>query len=151
MKRVLAAVVCLVMVLALCACGSEAGDDKKELTSVGKYDKSVLELGDATIVTNDGGEKVVKVSATYSNNDTEPLYAYCSFAVRAFQNDVQLDEVSDINGDEAALIKEVKNGASVEVTYLFKMKADGPVEVLIGEPTADQATVGKKVYFDSNN
>lgn len=151
MKRFLAFVMCLVMVLALAACGNENGGDKKELTSVGEYDECVLELGDATVITNDNGEKLVKVSARYSNNGAEPLYAYCSFAIRAFQNDVQLEEVSDINGDEASLIKEAKNGASVEVTYLFKLKVDGAVEVLIGEPTADQTTVGKKVYFGENN
>ena len=75
------------------------------------------------------------------------MYAYCSFAVRAFQNDVQIDEISDINGDEASLIKEIKNGESISVAYVFKMEDDSQVEVLIGEPTADQTTIGRQEYL----
>ena len=88
-----------------------------------------------------------ELDATYTNKGSEPLYAYCSFAVRAFQNDVQIDEVSDINGDEASLIKEIKNGETIDVTYVFKMTDESKVEVLVGEPTADQTTIGTKEYF----
>ena len=89
-----------------------------------------------------------KVNATFTNNSDEPLYAMSLFAVRAFQNDKEITDVSDINGADASLIKEVKDGASVEVSYQFKLDDDSPVEVLIGEPTADQDTIGKQTYFD---
>ena len=54
---------------------------------------------------------------------------------------------SDINGNEASLIKEIKNGETIHVSYVFKLKDDSKVEVLIGEPTADQITIGRKEYF----
>ena len=51
---------------------------------------------------------------------------------------------------EASLIQEVKDGRSISVTYVFVLDDDSPVEVLIGEPTADQTTIGKKLYFEEN-
>ena len=84
------------------------------------------------------------------NKNVEPLYALSAFAVRAFQNDKELADASDINGDEASLIQEVKDGRSISVTYVFVLDDDSPVEVLIGEPTADQTTIGKKLYFEEN-
>ena len=54
---------------------------------------------------------------------------------------------SDINCNEASLIKEIKNGETIHVSYVFKLKDDSKVEVLIGEPTADQITIGRKEYF----
>lgn len=54
---------------------------------------------------------------------------------------------SDINGNEVSLIKGIKNGETIHVSYVFKLKDDSKVEVLIGEPTADQITIGRKEYF----
>ena len=48
------------------------------------------------------------------------------------------------------MIQEVKDGQSISVTYVFVLDDDSPVEVLIGEPTADQTTIGKKLYFEEN-
>lgn len=69
------------------------------------------------------------------------------FVVRAFQNDTELTDCTDINGDESSLIVEVKNGASVEVSYVFELADESEVEVLIGTPTADQDTIGRAIYF----
>lgn len=145
MKKLVTILLMFVMILELNACGTSS--EKEEITNVAKYEDCVLTLEDATIETTDTGEKVIKVGATYTNNSSEPLYAYCSFAVRAFQGDVEIDEVSDINGNEASLIKEIKNGETINVSYVFKVKDDSKVEVLIGEPTADQITIGRKEYF----
>lgn len=90
---------------------------------------------------------MVKVEATYTNKNAEPLYALSAFAVRAFQNDKELRDISDINGDEASLIQEVKDGQCVSVNYAFILDDDSEVEILIGEPTADQTTIGQKTYF----
>lgn len=136
------------MVFSITACGSN--ETEKQLTNQAEYENSVLELGEATIATTDNGDKVAKVEATYTNNDAEPLYALSAFAVRAFQNDKELADASDINGDEASLIQEVKDGQSISVTYVFVLDDDSPVEILIGEPTADQTTIGKKLYFEEN-
>lgn len=137
-------VVMVILTLVLSACGATA---PKELTNVAEYEECVLTLNNATTETTESGEKVVKVEATYTNNSSEPLYAYCSFAVRAFQHDTQLQEVSDINGNESALIQEIKNGKSISVTYVFMLTDDSEVEVLVGEPTADQTTIGKQTFL----
>ena len=145
MKKLIAVFLTIIMVIGLVACGEEA--KSKEFTNTAEYEDCILILGDASVVTTEDGKKVIKVEATYTNNGSEPMYAYCSFAVRAFQNNVQIDEISDINGDEASLIKEIKNGESISVAYVFKMEDDSLVEVLIGEPTADQTTIGRQVYL----
>lgn len=148
MKKILSLLLTLMMVFSITACSSN--EVQKELTNKAEYENSILELGEATIDTAENGDKVVKVEATYTNNDAEPLYALSAFAVRAFQNDKEIIDASDINGDEASLIEEVKNGQSTRVTYVFVLDDDSPVEVLIGEPTADQTTIGKMVYFGDN-
>lgn len=148
MKKIFVLLLTVVMVLTITACGSN--ETEKQLTNKAEYENSVLELGEATIFTSENGDKVAKVEATYTNNDAEPLYALSAFAVRAFQNDKELADASDINGDEASLIQEVKDGQSISVTYVFVLDDDSPVEVLIGEPTADQTTIGKKLYFEEN-
>ena len=148
MKKIFVLLLTVVMVLTITACGSN--ETEKQLTNKAEYENSVLELGEATIFTSENGDKVAKVEATYTNNDAEPLYALSAFAVRAFQNDKELADASDINGDEASLIQEVKDGRSISVTYVFVLDDDSPVEVLIGEPTADQTTIGKKLYFEEN-
>lgn len=148
MKKIFVLLLTVVMVLTITACGSN--ETEKQLTNKAEYENSVLELGEATIFTSENGDKVAKVEATYTNNDAESLYALSAFAVRAFQNDKELADASDINGDEASLIQEVKDGRSISVTYVFVLDDDSPVEVLIGEPTADQTTIGKKLYFEEN-
>ncbi len=137
-------VVLSALMILLSACGNTP---QKELTNVAEYEDCVLTLGEATTEIGESGEKVVKVEAVYTNNGSEPLYAYCSFAVRAFQHDTEIEEISDINGNEANLIKEVKAGKSITVVYVFKLVDDSEVEVLVGEPTADQTTIGKQVYL----
>lgn len=144
MKKLLTLVCIITMTMVLTACGAE-----KELTNTGIYEDWQLELQDAEVYTNEDGVQVVQVNAIYTNNSEEPQYALSSFAVRAFQDDMELTDLSDINGNEAALIQEVKNGQSLEVSYVFDFPTKKAFEVLIGTPTADQETIGKQVYFDS--
>lgn len=144
MKKLLTLICIITMMAVLTACGAE-----KELTNTGMYEDWQLELQDAEVYTNEDGVQVVKVNAVYTNNSEEPQYALSSFAVRAFQDDTELTDLSDINGNEAALIQEVKNGQSLEVSYVFDFPTKKAFEVLIGTPTADQETIGKQVYFDS--
>lgn len=145
MKKLITLLLAMVMIFTGTACGST--ETQKQLTNTAEYDNSILELEEANIVTTDNGDKVVKVEATYTNKNAEPLYALSAFAVRAFQNDKELTDTSDINGDEASLIQEVKDGQCVSVNYAFILDDDSEVEILIGEPTADQTTIGQKTYF----
>lgn len=137
-----------VMMFVLTSCGSSVVET--QYTNKAEYENSILELGEANIITKDSGENVVVVEAIYTNNDSEPLYALSAFAVRAFQNDIQLIDVSDINGDEASLVQEVRDGQSISVTYVFLLEDNSPIELLIGEPTAEQTTIGKQIYFNND-
>ena len=115
-KSKVALIVACFLVLALSVTGCSG---EKELTNVAEYDGCTLELIDSKVETTDTGKAVLRVSATYTNNNSDPLYALCSFGVKAFQNDTEINDLSDINGSEAVLIKEVKNGKSLSVSYVF--------------------------------
>ena len=122
------------------------GDSKTELTRIAKYENTQLELLNGISFVSEDGKQMMRVCAVYTNNGEEPMYALSSFSVRAFQNDVELTDCSDINGDQATLIQEVKNGQSVVVEYIFETPSLSEVEVLISTPTADQETIGRAVY-----
>lgn len=144
MKNVFVVVLTVFLLVSLTGCG---GETPKELTNIGEYDECTLELLDATKIVTEDGIQAVRVNATYTNNGADPLYASCSFAVRGFQNDVEMNDLSDINGSEESLVREIKNGQSLSVSFVFELTDDSEVEVLIGTPTADMETVGRAVYF----
>lgn len=144
MKKITAFLLSALVLLSLAGCGGTA----KELTSVAEYEGCTLELLDGVEETTDEGKQVLKVTATYTNDNSDPLYAYCSFDVAAFQNDTEINDVSDINGNEAVLIQEVKNGKSLTVQYVFELADDSPVEVFVRTPTADTENIGKQVYLE---
>ena len=135
----------LVLALSVTGCGSE-----KELTNIAEYDGCTLELTGGKVETTDTGETVLRVSATYTNSNSDPLYALCSFGIKAFQNDTEINDLSDINGSEAVLIKEVKNGKSLSVSYVFELTDESPVEVFVCTPTASEENIAKAIYLDSD-
>lgn len=141
--------------LAACSSGGSNTDTTKESaasatkpadTSVAVYEKTKLELKDASKTTLDDGTKAILVNATFTNDGSDGIYAMSAFAVNAFQNDTQIEDASDINGDQASLTTEVKNGKSIDVQYCFKLSDDSPVEVDVCEPTADQNKLVEKTY-----
>lgn len=134
----------VVLVFAITGCSSE-----KELTNVAEYDGCTLELTGSKVETTDTGKAVLRVSATYTNGNSAPLYALCSFGVKAFQNDTEINDLSDINGSEAVLVKEVKNGKSLSVSYVFELTTESPVEVTVCSPTADEQVIAKAVYLET--
>ena len=119
---------------------------EKELTNTAVYEDFTLVLNGANVETTENGAQVLRVNATYTNNANEPYYAFQCFAVRAFQHDKQITDISNINLGEAALIQEIKNGQTLNVSYIFELTDLSEVEILIGEPTADQCTIGKAIY-----
>lgn len=143
MKKFLTILCIAILALSLTACGETA----KKVTNVADYEDCRLELQDAEVFTDEEGNRRVRVNAVYTNNGKDPLYASCSFAVRAFQNDVEMADYSDINGNEADLIRELKNGQSINVSYVFDYPEDIEIEILVGTPTADMETIGRQVYF----
>lgn len=144
LKKLLSFCTVFVMMMGLVACGDVA--TQTELTSVANYEGTTLELLDATLCASEDGKTVIKVMANYKNDNADGLYAYCSYSVKAYQNNVELMDVSDINGNEAALIQEVKNGASLQVCYVFEVSYTSDIEVNICTPTADANVIAKKVY-----
>lgn len=145
MRKMLTIMLAGVLMLAVSGCS----ETPKELTNIGVFEDYQLELTGAEKFTNDEGQSMVRVTGIYTNNAADPEYGLACFAVRAFQNETELTDCTDINGDESSLLIEVKNGASVDVNYVFELADESEVEVLIGTPTADQDTIGKAIYFKS--
>lgn len=138
--------ICLILILMFTACGTT---EPTELTNRAEYENTVLELLEADVLTTAIGN-VIKVKATYRNNATEQQYCLSSFAVKAYQNNTELTDISDINGEEAVLIQEIANGASLSVQYAFLLSDTSSVEVKVCTPTAEQNVIAKKVYTDLN-
>ena len=59
-----------------------------------------------------------------------------------------MEEATDINDDElgAALIREVKDGTSIEGEYKFTISSDSDIEFLICAPTAEDDVLAKKTF-----
>ena len=164
-KKILLLTAALAMVFSLAACSSDtttddtASDDASAVTeaeeteeeglgSTAEYDGCTLELTGASIETDDEtGADVLKITATFTNDNSDPIYALSAFAVKAFQNDVEITDASDINGDDASLLTEVKEGASVDVSYTFELTdASAAVEFYVCSPTADQIELAELIY-----
>lgn len=141
-SRVAYIVAIMLLIVSLSGCGTES-QESPELTNTGVYDGYTLTLKSATPETDDTGKQLIRVNATYKNDNSNPAYAYSCFSVRAFQNGQELTEISDINGSESELIKEIQTGKSLDVSYLYELSDNSDVEILIGEPTADETTIGK--------
>ena len=90
----------------------------------------------------------MRVHFKFTNNQSDGLYMYECFAVR---NDTQLDNITNVNedsetGDSAELIREVKNGASLEGSYVFRLSDDSDVEIRVCTPTADEELLAQKIF-----
>lgn len=146
MKKFITYFCILTLTLSLIGC-----DDKKQevLTNHATYEGYELILSDAVIKKLEDGTDIVKVEAKYINSNEEPQYAYSSFVVKAYQNDKELEDISDVNGEQETLIQEVNNETEIVVSYIFKLEDESPVKVLIGEPTAEQIIIGSKTYFET--
>lgn len=146
------------MILVFSACSSsdqvsstevieeEEAAEKKEDQEVGLiacYDDQVMEILDGSI----SGDTLT-VQIRFTNNSSEGVYAYESFACIAYQDGKELEEVTDINDDEMGveLIREVKDGASIEGEYKFTITGDSNIEFFICTPTAEQDVLAKKVF-----
>lgn len=159
MKKLLSILVIGMLVIVLGACGSQGTEslpetsqaDDAAISNVAVYEDTQAEILDAEFYETEDGASVVRVNFKYTNNSEDGLYMLESFVVRAFQNDTQLDDMTDINeetesGNSAELIREVKNGESVEGSYVFQLSDDSEVEVRVCTPTADEELLAQKVF-----
>jgi hypothetical protein len=128
---------------------TEPGSVAQEATlgTVAEYDGCMVELQEAEFFTRDG-QDMIRVYMTYTNNNADGLYLYESFSIKAFQNDVEIENCTDINDDELSVpvIQEVKNGESVVGSYVFAISGTDDVEVRVCTPTADEELLAGKVY-----
>ena len=145
MKRFILILVSFVLLCSLVGCGDTA-EPPKELTETATFEDFTLTLGEAERFTDNNGNEMLRVHAVYTNNGQDPYYAASCFAVRAFQNDVELDRYFSVDGEEDNMAKEIRNGQSIDVLYFFALGDNSEVEVLIGEPTADMKSIGRRVY-----
>lgn len=146
-KRAIIALLTILLVAScFSACGS-AEETTKKLTNKATYEDFTLVLHSAEVATDENGKQVLRVNATYTNKSEKPYYALESFAVRAFQHDKEITDVSTV---DESVTQEVKNGQSIDVLYTFELKDSSKVEVLIGEPTSDETTIGKASYNLNN-
>lgn len=153
MKRIISAIIAVAMMLTLVACGSEeTTQSQKEITDTAIYEDTEADILTADFYDLEDGTPVVRVHFKYTNNQSDGLYMYECFAVRAFQNDTQLDDITDVNeesniGDSAELIREVKDGASLESSYVFILTDDSDVEIRVCTPTADEDLLAQKIFY----
>ena len=146
MRNSIVAICLLFLMFSIVGCSAE-----QPLTSTAEFEDCILSLDNAEISTNDEQQYILTVNATYTNNGSEPLYALCSFGIKVFQNDIEQMDISDINGDEQTLIREVKNGQSLQVSYKFELTDNSPVEILVCTPTADEEIIAKLEYSSADN
>lgn len=152
MKKVIAIIMTVFMMIGLAACGAaDNTEQQKEITDIAVYDDTQADILTAEFYDLEDGTPVVRVHFKFTNNQADGLYMYECFAVRAFQNDTQLDDITNVNedsetGDSAELIREVKNGASLEGSYVFKLADDSDVEICVCTPTADEDLLAQKTF-----
>ena len=118
-------------------------DEDQEVGLIASYDDQVMEILDGSI---NGDTLTVRIR--FTNNSSDGFYALESFACMAYQDGIELEEVTDINDDEmgAALIRGVKNGVSIEGEYKFTISGDSDIEFFICTPTAEEKILAKKVF-----
>ena len=119
----------------------------EERTNIANYNNTLLEITDVVFYSSEDGYDMVKITAIYTNNNSELMYALCSFGVKVIQDDLVLEDCSDINGSEESLTKEIRHGETVEVSYVFKLSSLSDIEVLISSPTAEEEILVNEVYL----
>lgn len=142
MKRILSIMLLLIFMLAGC------GTSESEIGTIAEYEDTKAELLKADFFTTDDGLEMVRVHVRYTNDNTNDMYMLESFAVKAYQNKKKLVDYTDINDDvlSVPLIQSVKNGESLEGTYVFELRDRSSVEVQVCTPTADEIPLAKNEY-----
>ena len=122
----------------------KSGTESKDTSSgIAAYEGKTLEFGEATV---ENGE--IRINVTFTNNTAEPIHAMSAFAVKAYQDDAEIDNVNDLDNGKLGkpLIQEVKNGKTSSGVYSFKLKSKSDVEVWVCTPTASAEVLTKKTY-----
>ena len=121
-----------------------------EIDNVAVYEDYTATLTGAEFFTANDGGQMIRVNVEYTNNGADGMYMLESFIVKAFQNDTELADRTDINDDELSitLIQEVKDGQTIAGSYVFELADSSPVEVRLCTPTADEELLAVKEFSD---
>lgn len=144
-KIILSVAACLLL---LSGCGTTP--QEVSIDNVAVYEEYTATLADAEYFTADDGGNMIRVYVEYTNNGADGMYMLESFIVKAFQNDTELADRTDINDDveSVTLIQEVKDGQTIAGSYVFELTDTSPVEVRLCSPTADEELLAVKEYSD---
>ena len=137
--------ICLVLILA--GCSADLSEEPREITETAVYEQTDATIGDAEFYDIDD-VSMVRIHFTYTNKGSDGMYMLESFVVRVFQEDKELADLTDINDDpdSAKLIVEVKDGETIECSYVFQLASDSDIEVRVCTPTADEELLAKKIF-----
>lgn len=123
--------------------GTENKDStEKDDTLTAEYDEQRLDIINTEQITTADYQDAIRINIRFTNNSAEELYAWECFAASAYQDGMQLEEITDVNensdiGNSANMIVPIKDGQSIEGSYVFALEDDSPVTLRIQTPTAD--------------
>ena len=122
--------------------------ENEEHTDIAVYEETEAKITGAEITETDDGIQIIRVYFNFTNYSDKGLYMYESFVVKAFQNGKELTDITDINDDSESvnLIKEVKDGASIEGSYVFELTDGSEVEIRVITPTADEEVLISETF-----
>lgn len=148
MKRIFALLLAALMLLGLAACGTtestgSAADTKDDGKAAADpaHQENEGDLGDYHAVITGmevgkdyEGKDALLVHYTFTNNSEETTSAGVALILKAFQNGVQLETaiVTDVEGVDNTL-KEIRPGASIDVTEAFELTDTTTVELELTE------------------
>ncbi len=160
-RKIAAAVLVETLTVGMIGCGNATtststaeivesyGSVVENIENVAGYNDYILEVKDVVYLENYDGSPAVLVSFTFTNSGEDALYAMESYAIHAYQNGVELDNITDINnGSEEMLntIISVKDGASIDVQMAFANDDTSDVTLEICEPTDEENVIWEKVF-----
>ena len=126
MKKLLALLLCVVMVFSLTACGSKSKEGDKPGTAT--IDDCYIEITDCygQLSTWQAGEFFALVKVDFTNNSDKSTSLFFTAQIKAFQNGVELSATSWIPADHGIThdtSDQVLPGHSISTGYAFTLSS----------------------------
>ena len=152
MKKLLAVLLVLVMVLSLCACGKKddaaknGGTDEKEDSNVFVVnDYQAVYTGFELLKNGEGGDAILVKFDFTNNSDSDMAFAYGMYC-QLFQGDTSLDyctiyvDEDEIHAMDDSIIEVVAPGKTLSVQKTYTLKdTTTPVRIQISDNAEKQA------------
>ena len=140
-KSAIAVLLTLLLALGLSACGSETTtsedtgaettseeiqqpEDAAETTESVDTGNFQITINDAQLAKDYEGNDVVVIGVTWTNNHSEAQMASVVLTAKAYQDGVEMDGAYTLQDDSIPIddvYKNIKNGATQDVYYAFKL------------------------------